>query len=122
MNQAEAVVGRVVRWSTEEGWGVLRSDVVDGLVFAHFSAIRDQAGFRSLEAGQQVWFRWRRPGQDGCEVSAVDVWTAGPPSASGPSGVEAQPPGAGRPGPSAAYRSRLRITLDPPGGSPPRSP
>jgi CspA family cold shock protein len=122
VNQAEPAVGRVVGWSAEEGWGVLRSDGVDGLVFAHFSAIRDRTGYRSLEAGQQVWFRWTRPGQDGCEVSAVDVWTAGSPSAAGPGGAEAPPPGVGRPGPSDAYRSRLRITSDPPGGSPPPPP
>ncbi len=79
MEQEEPTIGWVVRWSTDEGWGVLRSDHVDGSAFAHFSAIRDQAGVRSLDTGQQVWFRWARPGQDGCAVTAVDVYSTGPP-------------------------------------------
>jgi CspA family cold shock protein len=114
----EVVAGSVVRWSDDGGWGVLRSDALDGSVFAHFSMIRDQAGYRSLAPGQQVWFRWERPGQDGCAARAVDVYGAGPPGPDAPSG-----PPAPRDRPDAAYRASLTVTGDdPPGGSPPRRP
>ena len=112
MSDDEPSVGEVVRWSFEDGWGVLRSGTVDGLVFAHFSDIRDQPGFRSLEPGQRVWFRFETPGQDGCQARATDVWSAGPPFDTVP---EPQ-------GPAGAYRSDLQITFDPPDGSPPPSP
>ena len=116
MDRHDLAEGTVDRWSDVEGWGVLRSDHVEGLVFAHFAVIRDQAGHRSLTPGQQVWFRWELPGQDGCDVSARDIWIAGPP---------ATPPADALPEnrPGAAYRSDLTITVaDPPDGSPPPSP
>ncbi len=112
MSQVQPALGGVVRWSAEEGWGVLRSTAVDGLVFAHFSVICDQAGHRGLEPGQQVWFRFETPGQDGCAARATSVWSGGPP-------VDGAP---GPEGPSDAYRSVLHVTVDPPGGSPPPPP
>ena len=114
--------GTVVRWSDEEGWGVLRSDAVDGSVFAHFSHIRDVRAYRSLRPGQPVWFRWELPGQDGCDARAVDVWTAEPRA-----GATPVPPPPSEPGGASTYT--LTITWDdpatpddPPDGSPPRRP
>lgn len=117
MAQDDVVAGTVVRWSDVDGWGVLRSDAVDGLVFAHYAAIRDQTGHRGLEPGRAVWFRWERPGQDGCDARASDVWAGGPP----PRPTPAPPP---EPSGTSAYRSVLEITWDddPPDGSPPPSP
>jgi CspA family cold shock protein len=66
--------GTVRSWSDEHGWGVLASDALDGTVFAHYSMIRDQDGWRGLWPGQQVWFTIEEPGQDGCEFRAVDVY------------------------------------------------
>jgi cold shock CspA family protein len=106
----------VVSWSAVDGWGVLRSDSPYGLVFAHFSAIRDQVGYRSLEPGRRVWFRWERPGQEGCDLRATEVHTRRPSTA-----VAAAPHPDERP--DAAYRSSLEITFDdPPGESRPPSP
>lgn len=117
MRDDEPVPGEVLRWSPEDGWGVLRSDF--GTVFAHFSVVHDRHGHRNLIPGARVWFHAERPGQDGCDLRAVDVWTAGPPF------PDAGPPPAGPPG---AYRSSLTITRgdsepdDPPDGSPPPRP
>ncbi len=113
MRDDEPVLGEVLRWSAEEGWGVLRSD--HGRVFAHFSAIRDQEGFRSLEPGSRVWFHAERPGQDGYELRAVAVWTSRPASVTRtePGGL-AGTPDAHRPGP--------HLMSDPADGSPPPSP
>lgn len=113
MRDDEPVPGEVLRWSPEDGWGVLRSDF--GTVFAHFSVVHDRHGHRNLIPGARVWFHAERPGQDGCDLRAVDVWTAGPPF-----------PDAGPP--PGAYRSSLTITRgdsepdDPPDGSPPPRP
>jgi len=98
------VTGRVHRWYAEDGWGVLESDALDGLVFAHFSFIRDQTGWRGLEAGQRVAFSWRQPGQDGCEYSAVDVYTTES-RKSVDQHTDRHPD---------AYRSSLTITFDEP--------
>jgi CspA family cold shock protein len=64
--------GDVLEWYAEEGWGVLTSPSVDGTVFAHYSMILDQEGYRSLEKGQAVYFRWRPGGQDGCDNQAIE--------------------------------------------------
>jgi cold shock CspA family protein len=69
------VGGTVQRWSDEDGWGVLTADGLDGTVFAHYSMICDQAGWRGLRSGQQVWFTWEQPGQDGCAYRAVEIYT-----------------------------------------------
>ncbi|TQM15645.1 cold-shock protein [Pseudonocardia kunmingensis] len=98
------VTGRVHHWYPEDGWGVLESDALDGLVFAHFSVIRDQTGWRGLEAGQRVTFSWRQPGQDGCEYSAVDVYTTES-RGSVDQHTDRHPD---------AYRSSLTITFDEP--------
>jgi CspA family cold shock protein len=97
----EIVTGSVLQWWAEDGWGVLTSAELDGTVFAHFSMIRDQVGFRGLEAGQQVAFTWRRPGQDGCDYNAVDIYTT---ESRTPVEAPASPPG--------AYSSSLTITFD----------
>jgi CspA family cold shock protein len=102
-NHDNLVTGRVRQWHPEEGWGVLESEVLDGLVFAHFSSIRDQSGWRGLEAGQRVSFSWEQPGQDGCEYRAVDVLT-----------TEARAAGEPPPHNASAYSSSLTIEFDPP--------
>ena len=63
--------GEVLEWYAEEGWGVLTSPAVDGTVFAHYSVILDQEGYRSLEKGQAVCFRWHPGCQDGCDNQAA---------------------------------------------------
>jgi CspA family cold shock protein len=101
------ITGRVQRWYPEEGWGVLESNELDGTVFAHYSSIRDQSGWRGLEVGQRVSFTWEQPGQDGCEYRAVDIYT-----------TEARAPAE----PAATrnadgYSSSLTIEFDPPPSS-----
>jgi CspA family cold shock protein len=66
------VRGTVARWDDDEGWGVLTSPELDGDVFAHFTHLQME-GFASLEAGDEVEFGWRSPGQDGCAYSATYV-------------------------------------------------
>jgi cold shock CspA family protein len=61
--------------------GVLVSPDVSGTVFAHFSMIRDQTGWRGLEPGQRVAFTRADGGQDGCDLRAVDVYSSGEPTA-----------------------------------------
>jgi CspA family cold shock protein len=103
-NRDDVVRGRVQHWQPEEGWGVLESDELDGTVFAHFSSIRDQSGWRGLEAGQQVTFTWEQPGQDGCEYRAVDIYT-----------TDAREPAAPPPTQNVGgYSPSLTIEFDPP--------
>lgn len=99
--------GTVQRWSDEHGWGVLTADALDGTVFAHYSMICDQAGWRGLRPGQQVWFTWEQPGQDGCAYRAVEIYT-----------TEARRP-VDRPVQSnpGGYSSSLTIEFDPPPSS-----
>ena len=103
----DVVTGRVQRWYPEEGWGVLESNDLDGTVFTHFSSIRDQSGWRGLEAGQQVAFTWEPPGQDGCEYSAVDIYTT-------EARTPTEPPVTQN---ADAYSSSLTIEFDPPPSS-----
>ena len=103
-DQLATVTGRVLRWRPEDGWGVLESDELDGLVFAHYSAIHDQPGWRGLEPGRRVRFSWEQPGQDGCEYTAVAVFTT-------ESGTRIGPPPATA---SGAYTSSLTIEFDQP--------
>jgi cold shock protein len=100
----DVVTGRVQHWYPEEGWGVLESDDLDGAVFAHLSSIRDQSGWRGLEAGQPVSFSWEQPGQDECEYRAVDVYTTD-------TRTPGEPPATQN---ADAYSSSLTIELDPP--------
>jgi cold shock CspA family protein len=72
--------GTVSAWFPEQGWGVLASPEVKGTVFAPFSMIRDQTGYRELREGQQVAFSWARGGQDGCDHRAIDVYSSGEPT------------------------------------------
>ena len=60
------MVGTVVSWSDDEGWGVLRSPAVESDVFAHFSAVV-MDGYRLLRPGQTVRFEceYFPTGQDG---------------------------------------------------------
>lgn len=67
------ITGVVTGWSAEDGWGTVAAPELDGPVFVHFSAIRDQPGYRSLEVGQSVSFSWNRADQDGYRYVAVDV-------------------------------------------------
>jgi cold shock protein len=106
-NRDDVVTGRVQRWYPEEGWGVLESIDLDGTVFAHFSSIQDQHGWRGLETGQQVTFTWERPGQDGCEYRAVDIYTS-------EEQTPAEPPVTQSPD---AYSSSLTVEFDPPPSS-----
>lgn len=79
MNSGTITTGTVSRWFAEQGWGVLVSPDVDGTVFAHFSMIQDQVGYRSLEEGQKVSFTWAEGGQDGCEFRALEIYSTGVP-------------------------------------------
>jgi CspA family cold shock protein len=106
-NRDDVVTGRVQRWYPEEGWGVLESRDLDGTVFAHFSSIRDQTGWRGLETGQQVAFTWELPGQDGCDYRAVDIYTT-------EARTPAEPPATQN---ADAYSSSLTIEFDPPPSS-----
>lgn len=59
----DPVVGVVVEWRDEDGWGVLRTP--DGLsVWCHFSQL-DMEGYRTLAPGSAVAFEYETPGQDG---------------------------------------------------------
>jgi cold shock protein len=68
----EYVPGAVTRWNAEEGWGAVSSAAVDGEVFVHFSAIAGE-GYRELEVGEPVRFRYETPGQDGYPHRARSV-------------------------------------------------
>lgn len=72
MSSKEEVTGTVQSWHSEEGWGVLVSPEVEGTAFAHFSVV-DLPGYRDLQEGQAVKFRYETPGQDGCDHRATYV-------------------------------------------------
>ena len=72
MSTKEDVPGTVQSWYSEEGWGVLVSPEIEGTAFAHFSVV-DVQGYRDLEEGQAVTFRYETPGQDGCDHRATYV-------------------------------------------------
>jgi cold shock protein len=91
--------GTVREWRSDEGWGVIDSQVTPGGCWTHFSHLR-MPGYRPLRAGQSVELEWERPGQDGYPFRAVQVWLPGyQPRDTGPHSDE----------PSAAYRSKLSI-------------
>lgn len=77
MDSDSLTTGTVSAWYSEEGWGVLVSADLTGTVFAHYSMIQDQAGWRGLEVGQRVAFTWDEGGQDGCDHRAVEVFSSG---------------------------------------------
>lgn len=73
----KVVVGTVVNWNDDEGWGVLRSAEVESDIFAHFSGLV-MDGYRSLRPGQTVRFDCEHfaSGQDGYVYRANNVrWT-----------------------------------------------
>jgi cold shock protein len=67
--------GTVKFWNEDDGWGIITSPEVPGEVWAHFSHI-DAEGYRSLEVGERVQFKWLQlapPGQDGYLYRATRV-------------------------------------------------
>ncbi|MBT2503772.1 cold-shock protein [Curtobacterium sp. ISL-83] len=70
----QRVQGVCVRWSDDDGWGVLRSDGVDSEVFAHFSEL-NVTGFHALLAGDRVQFDVEPfpSGQDGYFYRAHNI-------------------------------------------------
>jgi CspA family cold shock protein len=90
----------VVReWHADEGWGVLDAPEVPGGCWVHFSNVA-VAGYRSLDAGQEVALEWAEPGQDGYDYRAVRVW---------PWGSDPVPPPQS---PDGAYSSSLTLDFD----------
>ena len=69
-------VGTVKSWRSDQGWGVLASPEVPEDVWAFFAMIdtgdADPSGYRTLDAGDRVEFRYQRGQQDGS--SYVATW------------------------------------------------
>jgi CspA family cold shock protein len=59
-------------WHADLGWGVLASPDVDSEIWAHFSAI-EASGYRELNDGDSVEFRYRRAHQDAYRYVADSV-------------------------------------------------
>lgn len=72
MSSKIEVSGTVHVWHSEEGWGVLISPEMEGTAFAHFSVV-DATGYRDVQPGERVLFRYETPGQDGCDHRAIYV-------------------------------------------------
>jgi len=64
--------GIVKTWHPDLGWGVLTSPDVKAEIWVHFSAIEAE-GYRELQAGDLVEFRYHRAHQDGYEYVAETV-------------------------------------------------
>jgi CspA family cold shock protein len=94
-------VGSVRAFDADEGWGVIDGPDVPGGCWVHFSAIA-MDGYRQLTPGQHVSFRAEAASQDGFAYRAVKVWTG-----------DVEPPDQPQDR-SAAYRSSLTLTFDPP--------
>lgn len=75
------------------------SGLTPGGCWAHFSVIR-MPGFKELVAGQEVELEHEPAEQDGYAFRALGVWPAGTSPEDDPVAE----------GPSAGYRSELRIT------------
>jgi CspA family cold shock protein len=101
-------VGVVREFHPEDGWGVIDSAQVPGGCWVSFAAIRVD-GFRELTPGQPVRFAFEGVAdQDGYRYRATEVRPLdGSPAESGPADQG-----------SAAYRSTLQITFDPPESAP----
>jgi CspA family cold shock protein len=95
--------GIVREFHPEEGWGVIDGPDVPGGCWVHVSAIAE-GGYRQLTVGAAVSFYAETAAQDGFDYRAVKVWT----SPIEPSDTQNT---------SVAYRSFLRLTVDPPGRS-----
>ncbi|MEO3928117.1 cold shock domain-containing protein [Micromonosporaceae bacterium B7E4] len=102
------IAGVVREFDADRGWGVLDAPETPGGCWVHFSAIA-APGYRSLAAGQRVFFRAEAPGQDGYPYRATKVWSGG----------AVEPPDRGPDGDApGAYRSTMTIAYDdPPGGA-----
>ncbi|WP_127502315.1 cold-shock protein [Actinoplanes solisilvae] len=102
-------VGLVRSFDVAEGWGVIDGDDVPGGCWVHFSVVAAD-GYRELTPGQAVFYRAEAAEQDGFGYRAIKVWTTDDEPAD-----QRLSPGA-----SAAYRSTLSLTFDPPprGGAP----
>ena len=68
--------GTVREWHSGDGWGVIDSPETPGGCWAHFSAVL-VAGYRSLEAGQEVELLFDVAEQDGFSFVALEVWPSG---------------------------------------------
>jgi CspA family cold shock protein len=69
------VIARVQEWRDQEGWGVLDSEQIPDLIWAHFSSI-EADGYRSLTAGEWVHVEVEGPlpfDQDGYRYRAIRV-------------------------------------------------
>jgi len=68
--------GTVIRWSDDEGWGVIASEDLPGEVWAHAMHIEGE-GYRTLHVGEVVEFDWHEMsvtgGQDGYSYRASSV-------------------------------------------------
>ncbi|MGN6330208.1 MAG: cold shock domain-containing protein [Motilibacteraceae bacterium] len=96
------MIEAVVReWHDELGWGVLDSEQTPGGCWAHFSAI-EAAGYASLSGGDVVLLEHEPAQQDGYAFRALRVRVPG----------GAPDAGTVIEGPSAAYRSSMRLEFD----------
>ncbi|GAB2872129.1 cold-shock protein [Nocardioides pacificus] len=101
--RGDSARGTVREWHAEDGWGVIDSDDTPGGCWAHFSMVL-MAGYRTLQAGQEVRFTFEAPGQDGYAFSAEEVRPVGQaPVREVVHHVT---------GPSAGFRSELVVTFD----------
>ncbi|MET0448800.1 MAG: cold shock domain-containing protein [Aeromicrobium sp.] len=92
--------GIVRLWVDDEGWGVVDSPATPGGCWAHFSAVA-VAGYRDLQAGDQVEFEYERVDQDGFDFRTVRVWRSG----TDPVDIDSESS-------PAAYSSSLTIDVD----------
>ncbi|MCO8272528.1 cold shock domain-containing protein [Actinoplanes sp. TRM 88003] len=95
--------GTIRFFDDDEGWGVIDSEQCPGGCWAHFSAAA-VAGAPHFTPGQPVLLEWEPAHQDGYAYRAVRFW----PADSEPVDRPAES------APSAAYRSTLTLTFDPP--------
>lgn len=66
--------GRVQSYKSNEGYGSIRSDEFNDVLFVHFSSIAQDSGFRALSEGQTVEYtRTVQAGPNGVRAVAVDV-------------------------------------------------
>lgn len=70
----QRVIGTVVLWNDEEGWGTLRTEAAPSEVFVHFSNLIGE-GYLDLQVGQTVKLLLEPfpAGQDGYFYRANEV-------------------------------------------------
>lgn len=105
MTTPGAASGVVLRWSAEEGWGVILADATPGGCWAHFSTVA--RGGADLQEGDEVRFTLEPASQDGHDFRAIEVW----PADAAPDRSLRVEGGGG----SAGYRSELHLSFDEPG-------